>query len=343
MDGALKEYDVKQATIKDIRYSIGRYGIVTPIVIFDKKIPILKIGDNVMTSDNIAIVSPGIHETDDIGVGTTVDVVTTSSKYTQQGIMSILHELKKEPPVQGTRDTTSKSLIPRKCPICDSVIRECAGQYACVNIACPAGIYQRCSHFARSVGIHLHGVYHNILATLIARKLIKTPLDIFTTSDATVLDTLDNISEKHLNLYKALISDVVGKISMTQLITGLDMIPFDSPDEVRNFVVKMSDKDIFNIETLIKMVIDETYSDSFVSMCGIGLADLDELSANGITDILVKMDTVQYELLNERFGNIGAYRMAYLFSFILNDTNREMLESMHNIDLIEPALCAKSK
>ena len=343
MDGALKEYDVKQATINDIRYSIGRYGIITPIVIFDKKIPILKIGDNVMSSDNISIVSPGIHETDDLGVGSIVDVLTTGSKYNQQGLMSITHELKKEPPIQPQRDQSSKSLIPRRCPICNSVIRECAGQYACVNIACPAGIYQRCSHFARSVGIHLHGVYHNILATLIARKLIKTPLDIFTTSDATVLDTLDNISEKHLNLYKALISDVVGKISMAQLITGLDMIPFDSSDEIRDFVVKMSNRDIFNIETLIKMVVDETYSDSFVSMCGIGLADLDELSANGITDILVKMETVSYELLNERFGNIGAYRMAYLFSFILNDTNREMLESMNTIDLIEPALCAKSK
>lgn len=319
------------ATIKDIKYSIGRYGIIVPMIELDTQVTTSmdQSTGKVLTSSNILVVPElGLYDEMDIGVGSIIDI---EGYFINDIVTTLNHKLSlsKTSPVLPKE---AKRLIPTHCPVCNTVIREYVGQYVCNNVSCPAQVYQTCIRFIRSVGIYLHGPYLAIFSTLVARKLIKSPLDIFITTDHEVLETLDNIAEKHLNLYKALINEAVGKISLNQLLVGLDIIPCDNTDMVREFVVNLSSKyanteySPFDIKALIALVyecIDKYH-----------LCVDEEVGVRDISTQINKLSDKEYEEFNDAFNNIDSYRLGFLISYITNKNNRDMLLAMHNLGIL---------
>lgn len=324
------------AIIQDIKFTIGRYGIIIPIIKLDTSVPTTLIdGKYFHPSSSIIINEIGIYEDQDIGVGTKVELESlepfVDNNY-PAGYSKVNYKLiktKDNPPLPDG----AVRLIPKKCPVCGNIIREFVGRYICNDVTCPASVYQKCLQFVRATGIYLHGPYLAIFSTLIARKLISTPLDIFITTDTSILETLDNITEKHLNLYKLIISDAIGKITLDQLLTGLDIIPYEKHDNIRDFVVKCTTKyrdteyAPFNIAAIINLVYD--------TVAKYNLYTEDDTTRGDISAQILKLSDTDYANIDADFCGIGTYRISYIISYITNKNNQNMLLSMQKLDILQ--------
>ena len=324
------------AIIQDIKFTIGRYGIIIPIVKLDTAVPTSLIDGKYFHPNTTIIINEiGIYEGQDIGVGTKVELESlepfVDNNY-PAGYSKVNYKLIKTKDNAPLPDGAVR-LIPEKCPVCGNIIREFVGRYICNDVTCPASVYQKCLQFVRSTGIYLHGPYLAIFSTLVARKLISTPLDIFITTDTSILETLENITEKHLNLYKLIISDSIGKITLDQLLTGLDIIPYEKHDNIRDFVVKCTNKyrDTeympFDIKAIIALVYDTIAK---YNLCTEGDAATGDISAQ-----ILKLSDDEYTKINDDFCGIGAYRISYIISYITNENNKNMLLSMHKLDILQ--------
>lgn len=322
------EVITKDVKIEKITHHIGRFGVIVPILKLDKKVPTInKSGTNLtfdILTDVITLQDAGRYVTFNIKEGDVVDLITT---WPSNDAMPVYDVANHRP---GEDNSVVRYVIPEKCPACGKPVREYTGQYICNNALCTARLLERNTHFVRSIHMHLHGVYHTIFSTLIARSFIKSPIDIFTTADHAVLETLDTISQKHLSTYKALVCDVIGKVSMTELLIGLDIIPYyDNTDVIRNFVVYMQEMQAkeygnqFDITTFIELV-DRSVNDF----------NIVNDDANNINMQILKLSDEEHEALSNRFGNIGSHAIAIIMDYVLNEDNRELLQKLGSIGLL---------
>jgi NAD-dependent DNA ligase len=317
--------DVK---IEKISHHVGRFGIIVPILKLDKKVPTINKDGTHLTmdilTDFITLQDAGRYVTYNIKEGDVVDLRTTWPTNNAVPVYDVIAHRPCE------EDAFLKYVIPEKCPACGKPVREYTGQYICNNALCTARLLERNTHFVRSIHMHLHGVYHTIFSTLIARKFIRSPIDIFTTADHAVLETLDTISAKHLSTYKALVCDVIGKVSMTELLIGLDIIPYyNDTDIIRNFVTYMQEMQAneygnqFDIDTFIE-VVDRSVNDF----------NIVNDDANNINMQILKLSDEEHEAISNRFGNIGSHAIAIIMDYVLNDDNRELLKRLGSIGLL---------
>jgi len=137
----------------------------------------------------------------------------------------------------GDKDTTNNKnnkLWLTNCPSCGDELIHDEEQMYCINPHCPAQIKYKCDLFNNVLGIKLHGIYTDILNTLIVRNIIKTPIDIFTLicNNHIPLNKLlvgEQYTNDRLKVFANLVTDVIGKINMYQVLKGLGLrIPDDS-------------------------------------------------------------------------------------------------------------------
>lgn len=164
---AFKWRDEEQTTtIRDIEWSVGRTGVITPVAIFDT---VSLEGSDVSRASlhNISII-----EDLEIGIGDTISVYKAN--------MII-------PQISENHTRSSNIDIPCTCPICgaDTYISQekDAKILYCSNDYCYAKTSRRLSHFVSRDALNIKGLSGETLDKLVDAGLIETFSDIFKLSD----------------------------------------------------------------------------------------------------------------------------------------------------------------
>lgn len=152
-------------TIKDIRASVGRTGVLTPFAVFEP----VRIGG--VTVSRATLHNWDEMERKDIRIGDTV-LVERAGDVIPHVIMA----------VKDRRTGKEKHFpVPDKCPGCGSKIAKEKGEIAarCVNIACPAQAQEKIIHFASRGAMNIEGLGEKNVELLYTRGLIKNFSDIY--------------------------------------------------------------------------------------------------------------------------------------------------------------------
>ena len=191
--------------IRDIEWSVGRTGVVTPTAIMD---PVQLAGTTVQRASlhNEDL----IHERD-IRLLDTV-VVHKAGDIIPEVTRVILDERPED---------SQPYAIPTHCPACDSDLIHLEEEVAlrCMNPKCPAQITEGLSHFVSRNAMNIDGLGIRVLMQMFEKGMVHDVADLYTlTFDQLV--TLDKIKEKSANnLLNAI--DASRSNSLERLLFGL--------------------------------------------------------------------------------------------------------------------------
>lgn len=191
--------------VRDIEWSVGRTGVVTPTAIMD---PVQLAGTTVQRASlhNEDL----IHERD-IRLLDTV-VVHKAGDIIPEVTRVILDERPEE---------SQPYAIPTHCPACDSELIHLEEEVAlrCMNPKCPAQITEGLSHFVSRNAMNIDGLGIKVLLQMFEKDMVHDVADLYTlTFDQLV--TLDKIKEKSANnLLNAI--DASRSNSLERLLFGL--------------------------------------------------------------------------------------------------------------------------
>lgn len=191
--------------IRDIEWSVGRTGVVTPTAIMD---PVQLAGTTVQRASlhNEDL----IHERD-IRLLDTV-VVHKAGDIIPEVTRVVLDERPEE---------SQAYLIPTHCPACDSELIHLEEEVAlrCMNPKCPAQITEGLSHFVSRNAMNIDGLGIKVLLQMFEKEMVHDVADLYTlTFDQLV--TLDKIKEKSANNLLTAI-DASRSNSLERLLFGL--------------------------------------------------------------------------------------------------------------------------
>lgn len=96
--------------------------------------------------------------------------------------------------------------VPETCPVCETAVHKDPDDaiLRCVNLACPAQLKEKLTHFASRNAMDIDGLGPAIIEQLVQRDLVRDPADLYRL-DAQTLATLDRMGEKSAaNLVAAL-------------------------------------------------------------------------------------------------------------------------------------------
>lgn len=252
--------------IIDIRVSVGRTGVLTPVAILE---PVRLAGTQVQRA--------GLHNADDIArkdirIGDTVNVRKAAEIIPE--IVSVDKSARTGQEVPYT--------MPSVCPACGSEVVKLADEAAlrCPNRAsCPAQLVEGLNYFASRDGMNIKGLGRTLAEKLIASGMIHRLSDIYTlkAEDWTKLDkigtkTAANImaeleaskSQPLVNLVTALGILYVGKNTAGLLVNhfgSLDAIMTASQEEIADIngvgeVIAESVHDFFSNSENVKLIDD---------------------------------------------------------------------------------------
>jgi len=168
--------------IKDIEFSVGRTGAITPVA---KLEPIFVSGATVSNAS--------LHNEDEINQ---LDVRIGDNVIIQRAgdvIPDIIRVVDK-----SKRDGTEKEItFPKTCPSCGEKISRPEGEAAwrCFNLSCPAQIIERIFHFASNSAMEIDGLGDKLATQLVEKKFITDPADLYYLKKEDLL-TLDLMADK---------------------------------------------------------------------------------------------------------------------------------------------------
>ena len=191
--------------IRDIEWSVGRTGVVTPTAIMD---PVQLAGTTVQRASlhNEDL----IHERD-IRLLDTV-VVHKAGDIIPEVTRVVLDERPEE---------SQAYLIPTHCPACDSELIHLEEEVAlrCMNPKCPAQITEGLSHFVSRNAMNIDGLGIKVLLQMFEKEMVHDVADLYTLT-FNQLVTLDKIKEKSANNLLTAI-DASRSNSLERLLFGL--------------------------------------------------------------------------------------------------------------------------
>ena len=156
----------KETKVKDIRFQVGRTGVITPMAILE---PVKVAGS---TISKTTLHNEDFMKEKDIKVGDTVVI---------QKAGDVIPEVVEV--VTSKRNGTEKEVsIPRECPVCGApAVRE-EGEAAvrCTGIECPAKLFRNLVHFVSREAMNIDGLGENIIQQLLDKELIHNINDIYT-------------------------------------------------------------------------------------------------------------------------------------------------------------------
>lgn len=173
-----------ETVIRDIEWTVGRTGVVTPTAIMDS-----------VQLAGTSVARASLHNYDlikekDIRLLDTVMVHKAGD---------IIPEVTRV--VLDKRPKDSKAYPePTHCPVCDSVLEKIESEVAirCMNPLCPAQIKEGLNHFVSRNAMNIDGLGPKVLEQLYDKGFIKQVSDLYYLTESDLLQ-LDKIKEKSAN------------------------------------------------------------------------------------------------------------------------------------------------
>ena len=170
-----------QTRLRDVEFSVGRTGVVTPVAIMDP----VRIG-------GVEVERATLHNEDeirrkDIRVGDTV-IVTRAGD-----VIPAVQEV-----VLSARTGAEAPIIfPRHCPSCRAAISREEGQAAwrCTSLACPARLGETIRHFASRRAMDIEGLGEKLIDQLVSRGVVRSVADLYRLKKEDLLP-LERLAEK---------------------------------------------------------------------------------------------------------------------------------------------------
>ena len=170
-----------ETVVKDIEFSVGRTGVVTPVA----KLEPVKVSG--VTVSNASLHNEEIMASLDIRIGDYVVIRRAGDVIPE--VVRVIHEKR------GGKE--KKVSFPSKCPSCGAEIHRPEGESAwrCFNTSCPAQLKERLFHFASNDAMEIDGLGGKLAEQLVEKELIKDPSDIYFLENDDLLP-LDLMGEK---------------------------------------------------------------------------------------------------------------------------------------------------
>ncbi|MBD3332744.1 NAD-dependent DNA ligase LigA, partial [candidate division GN15 bacterium] len=154
-----------ETTLKDVEFSVGRTGTVTPVAKLD---PVKVAG---VTVSNASLHNEDQLQRLDARIGDTV-VIRRAGDVIPEVVQVVFDKRPKDAKPIHYPDT---------CPSCEQPIVRPAGEaaYRCMNTACPAQLEGSLFHFASKGGFDIEGLGEKLARQLIKNGLVHSPADLF--------------------------------------------------------------------------------------------------------------------------------------------------------------------
>lgn len=170
-----------RTVIRDIEWTVGRTGVVTPTAIMD---PVLLAGSTIQRA---SLHNMDLIQEKDIRINDTVIIHKAGDV-----IPEVIRAIKDD---RG--EASQPYPKPTACPVCHSELIHLDDEVAlrCVNIACPAQAKEKLNHFVSRNAMSITGVGPRVLAQMFDREFVKDPSDLYRLTKEQLL-TLEKIGEK---------------------------------------------------------------------------------------------------------------------------------------------------
>nr|WP_321316183.1 NAD-dependent DNA ligase LigA [uncultured Ligilactobacillus sp.] len=197
--------DEQETIVRDIEWTVGRTGVVTPTAIMD---PVQLAGTTVSRA---SLHNPDYIKEKDIRIGDTVKLHKAGD---------IIPEISMVVLSKRPNDSVPYP-IPKNCPECGAKLVHLDDEVAlrCINPKCPALVKESLTHFASRNAMDIRGLGTRIIAQLYDKKLVKDIADIYKLTIDELLQ-LDKVKEKSANNLLTAI-DNSRENSLERLLFGL--------------------------------------------------------------------------------------------------------------------------
>jgi DNA ligase (NAD+) len=180
----------KETTLKEIRVSLGRTGVLTPLGILE---PVFLAGSLI---SKVSLHNPDYLKEKDIRVGDRV-IIHKAGDVIPEVVRSLPEERSPE---------AEPFDFPNRCPVCGEPVVQLEEEVAlrCVNESCPGRIKENIKHFVSKNAMDIDGLGPAITGTLLEKGLIKDVGDIYQLKKDDLIP-LEKMGEKSSdNLIKAI-------------------------------------------------------------------------------------------------------------------------------------------
>lgn len=290
------KYPAEKATtrVKDIKISVGRTGVLTPLAIFE---PTLVAGSTITKAT--------LHNMDqiqrlDVRIGDTVVIEKAGDVI--PAVVEVLPKLR--------TGKEKKFVMPELCPVCGTPVqkREILGQgkessaYYCENVKCPAKNQRGLEHFVKVFDIYELGP--KILARLQDEGLISSPVDLFklTENDLVELDRFGQKSAK--NIIQSIQASKTVSLSKFISALGIENVGEQTAEDLARHFPTLSDIKNATIEEIVAIPnIGAVVSNNLYSWFHIkeNLALVEKLLSVGVKIKKVQTNQVSQPLVGQTF------------------------------------------
>ncbi len=215
------------STLRDVEFSVGRSGIVTPVAIIEP----VNLSGSVVSRASMY----NFDELQRLDVSVNDEVLVKKAA-------EIIPKV-----VKSRKTSNSKPIdIPKTCPCCNTPLIEIQGEVAtyCPNKeGCSAQIIGRIEYFASKQGMDIEGFGGNVIEKLYKKGYLKNPSDIYKLKAQELL-TIDLIQEKAAsNLLNAIETSKNAILSKFINALGIRFVGKESSD-----ILAQNFKDIYALE-----------------------------------------------------------------------------------------------
>lgn len=180
--------EIKSTTLREIKISVGRTGVLTPTAVFDT-----------VSLAGTAVSRAILHNEDfirekDIRIGDVIEVRKAGDIIPE--VMGVTHHAENAPVYE----------MPKVCPSCGEPVARMLDEAAlrCINPECPAQALRNLIHFASRGAMDVDGLGPAVVAQLVNRGFVKTAADLYHLNREDLL-TLDKFKAKSAdNLLRAI-------------------------------------------------------------------------------------------------------------------------------------------
>ena len=152
-----------ETVLKDVMFSVGRTGIVTPVAILE---PVYVGG--------VIVQRATLHNFDEVKrLG-----IKIGDRVIVQRAGDVIPEIVS--PIKEKRTGKERDIIPPShCPVCGSVLVKENVYLRCVNMSCPAKLKGALKHFAQRKAMDIQGLGEKLADMLVDKGLVKDIADIY--------------------------------------------------------------------------------------------------------------------------------------------------------------------